>query len=198
MKSVYLLMCSLLFVGIIFQSCNENEVSGFQETVLLKKEEFFKKNMAVFDARIRSIDDSKYVRELYLPNFSNDTWGEDEIGFDGEVFIDNGEINDQAPNDGIFTSVNTFNHDSRIPYFEDKKLRSVLSKVIVSPDFIQDEALNELELNYDLRKGQIQSRVLRVTCDIVFRDCPNEYWYNTTIFGEPCVYLEECSVTFGF
>ena len=177
-------------------SCKEDAVLEAPQPV--GYEQFFKQNMAIFDARVRSINENNYVRELYLPNFAAQAWEKNGVGYEDVLVRDNGEGNDLVAKDGIYTSVETFAHDARFPYNAAKPIISVMERPIVSEEFVQHEALNQLEKSYDLRKNQIQDRIFEITCKVEIVPCPNTSWYNTSIFGEPCVKISDCSVTIGF
>ena len=190
-----------IFVGLLVfstQSCSDDSLSAIQPE--LSDTEYFQKNISLFDARVRSLDKTMYVREVYFLNLGSDlNRMPSEINFQEVVFFDDGKGNDLVKNDGIYTSFQSFNYDARISYDEKELLKSVLEKPIVSIDFTQSTELHEKVKSYSLRQGQLQSRILEVTCPVKFgtKGCRAERWG----WCDSCcvtVDIDNCTVTVGF
>ena len=185
---------------ISLSSCNHDAVIETTESSIAL-EEFCQRNVSFFDARIRSIDEENYVRELYFANFSEEDLRVNNTYFDGVQYSDLGTENDLIANDGIFTSIDKFQHDNRIQYDEHNLIKSVLEKPVVSPNFVQKAKLRELESTYAYRNlpGQVQLRFFEITCDITWtgggcRAC--DWWGGAHC--DWCFSLDDCSVTIGF
>ena len=104
MKNLILITCLSIF-SLATSSLNAKTISlseNFDDT-------FIAENISIFDARVRSLDKSTYVKELYIINFSETSWGISDVGFKGELFKDDGKGNDLKANDNIYTSVEKFN-----------------------------------------------------------------------------------------
>jgi len=185
---------------ITLSSCNEDAIVETTETPIAL-EEFSQKNVSFFDARTRSIDEENYLQELYFANFSDEDLRINNTYFDGVQYSDLGVGNDLVANDGIFTSVDVFQHNERIQYDERNPIKSVLEKPVVSPNFTQDEKLAELESTYEYRNlpGQVQTRIFEVTCDITWTGggCRACDWWGGSHCNW-CFSLSNCSVTVGF
>lgn len=187
----------LLFATILtITSCKQDITDQVQENSL---EQFSQQNVAFYDARIRSLNETSYVRELYFANFSDEKLSVQTTYFEGNVYFDNGLNNDLVANDGIFASNEVFKHDQRIPYDRINQVRSVLEKPVVHPDFKQNVKLAVLESSYELRKSQLQTRIFEVTCKVTFtgggcRAC--DWWGGRHC--DWCFSLSECTVTVGF
>ncbi|MFN7118092.1 MAG: hypothetical protein ACK4TA_14925 [Saprospiraceae bacterium] len=153
----------------------------------------------MFDARIHSLNQEEYVRELVFVSFSDDAQMPAIIAFDGVAFSDNGEQMDRVAGDGIYTSVEKFKHDARIPFLADQMLRSVMENPIVDPTFKHSKALADYSAAYTLRANEVQSRILEVTCPIKFgtNGCRAEQWgwCSNCCFS---IDFDNCTVTVGF
>ena len=117
---------------------------------------FFEQNVALFDARIRSLSNvtvirPAYVRELYLVNFSDEDWDRTMVGYEEDVFVDDGTGYDLVANDGIFTSTDSYFHTNEIPFDSDHWVRSVLERPIVDENFTHEAQLREFAGNYPIR-----------------------------------------------
>lgn len=193
----YLQFFVAFFATLLVTSCKQDIAADqIQENTL---ENFSQQNVAFYDARIRSLDETSYVQELYFANFSDEKLRVKTTYFVGKTYLDDGIGNDLAANDGIFTSNEVFNHDQRIPFNRFKALRSVLEKPVIHPDFKHRAKLASLESTYSARKDQLQTRTFEVTCRIKFggggcRAC--NYWGGS--WCDYCFELSECSVTVGF
>ena len=153
MKKLLKFSLAIIIASITLYSCINNEaiepVSEMTETESLA---FFKENMSIFDARVRTLNETTFVKELYLANFSNKSWDRNQIGFDNLVFQDNGEGNDLVANDGIFTSIKAFNFNDKISYDKNDEILSVMNTSVVSPDFRHTDKLNELKSKHNIKK----------------------------------------------
>ena len=167
LKYLFFLLMGCIFL--ILTSCNDERIDIGTEQLSL--EEFSQKNVSFFDARIRSINETQYVRELYFVNFSDVELRIDNTYFEGRQYSDNGEGLDLVANDGIFTSIDLFQYNERVQYDSSNPNRSVLDRPIVSPNFIHYEKLAELEVNYHFRGLPKQARTrlgLEINCNIIW------------------------------
>jgi restriction endonuclease S subunit len=204
MKNTIKIAIGLLFsIGIItscnktdevLQSTNIKEVKYLSEA---ESEQFLQENIAVYDARIRSLSEDAFVREVYLKNFSDKSWDKTSIGFTGYLFEDNGKGNDLIANDGIYTSVEIFIYDDVIKYDENMDIRSVMSKPIVSPDFIQEEALQDYSTKYDVRPQSLKAGgTATLTCKV--KICSTGCIADWIWDGFGCICVSDCSATIGW
>lgn len=140
--------------------------------------DFFKENIAITNAYVRSIDEKQYVKELQLQNFSEEKFSVQKLSFQDIKFADDGKENDLIANDGIYTSIEIFNHNDVVKY-TGKKQVSVLSTPVIDSVF---------------KYGGPQASV---TCDIEFGvgGCRAESygWCSKCCFS-----LSNCSVTIGW
>lgn len=182
-------------------SCSEEVMQKEEEAPKLSSAEFLKQNMSIYDARVRSVDETSYVRELFLANFSDQKWDKTSIGFEGFLFEDNGTGNDLVANDGVYTSVEFFSHDSKVPYMKDRLVRSVLATPIVSPEFKKFESLQELSMSYDLNRidkngAKIAGPVATLECDVEL--CSDGCLADWVWDGFGCVCVSNCKATVGW
>ncbi len=160
--------------------------------------------MSIFDARVRVLDNKTYIKELYLANFSNQSWDRDQIGFENMLFQDNGEGFDLKANDGVFTSAKKFNFSSTFPNLENGKIFSVLDVAIVSPEFKYFDELETLKAEYkvnSLIKGNNSSQYAKgpkasISCDVKIcsSGCLADYIWS----GFGCVCVSNCRVEIGW
>ena len=182
-------------------SCAEKEELQLIEDNQLASSDFFKQNISIFDVRIRSTSNVEYVRELFLPNFSDKAWDKTSIGFERYLFEDNGLANDLVKNDGIYTSVKKFIHDSKILFLKDELIRSVLETPIVSPEFKQIEALQDFAFKYELNRpnksnAKVAGPVATVECDVSF--CSTGCIADWVWSGFGCVRVSNCRAKIGW
>ena len=203
MRKSFFVIFVLYFV---VTSCQKGEIEAsdvtFVEEVSIAGT-FFKQNMALVDARIRSLNSTNYVKELYFVNFSDQKWEKEILIMKGMSYHDDGLSNDLIANDGIYTSTDTFLHDTVIAFKSESKLRSMLNQPIVDPSFIHSKKLSIFAESYDLRQVEYAKNgrlaILEVTCPIRFGvgGCRAEQWGWCT----RCCFavdLNNCSVTVGF
>jgi len=143
MKKLILITCLSIF-SLATSNLSAKTISlseNFDDT-------FIAENISIFDARVRSLDKSTYVKELYIINFSETSWGISDVGFEGQLFKDDGKGNDLKANDNIYTSVEKYSFNSNVQYDEKFQVKSVMVDYIVSPEFKHSEKLAEFVKNY--------------------------------------------------
>ncbi|HAG14960.1 MAG TPA: hypothetical protein DCG69_00340 [Bacteroidales bacterium] len=73
----------------------------------------------------------------------------------------------------------------------------VMKNPIISPDFIQEKALQEYSTKYKLRKQDLKAGgVATITCDVEF--CSTGCIADWVWSGFGCVCVSNCSVTIGW
>ncbi len=161
-----------------------------------ESEAFFRYHIAIFDARVRSLNSKKFVREVYLPNFSDESWDKISVGFEGYLFYDDGRGNDLVANDQIFTSVEAFPYNERVVYDPKTPLKSVMKETIVSVEFQHHDELSELYETYGLRKagGGIHVNVDCGSIEFCSDGCLADWIWD----GFGCICLSDCSFSAGF
>lgn len=130
-------------------------------------------NIALVDARIRTINTTTFLKELLIVDFSKnkevsipETFTYEEI-----VFSDNGSGYDEVKGDGLFTAVTPMNFTEQIPYIEGQDRRSVLSSAVVNESFKHTtNLLSYIESNSIKYKtiqgvGTKTGPVLTISCD---------------------------------
>jgi hypothetical protein len=165
---------------------------------------FFKENMSIFDARVRTLNETSFVKELYLANFSDKSWDRNQIGFDNVVFQDNGEGNDLVANDGIFTSIKKFNFNEKVIYRKGIKTLSVMDVIVTSPEFKYSKKLNDLKSKYEIQtvsslENNFASKAgpkAELTCDVEI--CSSGCIADWIWDGFGCICVSDCSVTIGW
>jgi hypothetical protein len=112
------------------------------DTAELVAQSYFQKNVAITNARVRSLNATTYVRELLLVDFAKQEPLMGSFGFRTDGFFDDGQGNDAKAGDGIYTSRNTYEHSGSVPYLREQPVRSVVSGPITDYAFLHDQALN--------------------------------------------------------
>jgi hypothetical protein len=205
MKNLLKFSLAIIIASITLYSCSDNEalepVSEMTETESLA---FFKENMSIFDARVRTLNETSFVKELYLANFSDKSWDRNQIGFDNVVFQDNGEGNDLVANDGIFTSIKKFNFNEKVIYRKGIKTLSVMDVIVTSPEFKYSKKLNDLKSKYEIQtvsslENNFASKAgpkAELTCDVEI--CSSGCIADWIWDGFGCICVSDCSVTIGW
>ena len=66
---------TIMIASVTLYSCSDNEtIEPIIEMTEAESSAFFKKNMSIFDARVRTLNETSFVKELYLANFSDKSW----------------------------------------------------------------------------------------------------------------------------
>lgn len=160
--------------------------------------------MSIFDARVRILDETFFVKELYLANFSDKPWDGNQIGFENIVFQDNGERNDVVAKDGIFTSSQKFSFNEKVKYHKGIKTFSVMNAIVISPEFKFSKKLQELKSQYEVQTTPIMDGgtsaksgpKAEITCDVEIcsTGCIADWIWDEL----GCICLSNCSVTIGW
>lgn len=205
MKNIYKITLGIIFTIGTLTSCDKNINLEPEDDASLKMSEvesaeFFKQNISIFDARIRSISESEFAKELYLANFSDTPWDKTEVGFEGGLFKDDGKGNDLTANDQIYTSVKSFAYNKNISFDKNFPLKSVMSNSIISPEFKHHSKLEQLSNKYrnSIVIGNLNAKTAEVsiTCDVEI--CSTGCIADWIWSGFGCICVSNCSVTIGF
>lgn len=205
MKNLIKFSLAIVIATITLYSCSDNEaLEPVSEMTEAESLAFFKENMSIFDARVRTLNETTFVKELYLANFSDKSWDRNQIGFDNIVFQDNGEGNDLVANDGIFTSIKKFNFNEKVTYREGIKTLSVMDVVVTSPEFKYSKKLNDLKSNYEIQSiSSLDNNFAaktgpkaEITCDVEI--CSSGCIADWIWDGFGCICVSNCSVTIGW
>lgn len=194
-QEIFFRCLAFLVVSIIFTGCDLE--AGFEEEeVQSEPGEFIEHNVAFVDARIRSISEEEYVREVVLMNFSDDNNMPPSIIFEGTTFFDNGSFNDLSSSDGIYTSAAIFKHDEEMPYKENMNIKSLMNEVIIDKHF---QHKDQLEKAIDEYSKTIKSKAgpsLTITCKVEFgvSGCRADRW---GWCDNCCFSYDECEVTYS-
>lgn len=205
MKNLVKITLMAILTSVVLFSCNKN--NDIQPNLKMTEAEsvsFFKENMSIFDARVRTLNESFFVKELYIANFADRSWDKSEIGFDNTLFKDNGEGNDLIANDGIFTSVEKFNFNDKIVYDKEVELKSVMNKMITSPSFKHTKKLNDLKAEYRINtiyeaEDGLTGRdgpKAELTCDVEI--CSSGCIADWIWEGFGCICVSNCTATIGW
>ena len=102
----------------------------------------------------------------------------------GMRLTDDGSGNDRIAQDGIFTSDKcTYFHRSHFDGLDEHDALGFSTFTVTSGQ----QTTLESELGF----------TISLECEVEIVECPNMEWYNTSIFGEPCLEFSNCTVTLG-
>lgn len=194
--------CIIAVFALFLSSCTEDAITSTAElpNEFAELQEFnANTDLSVFDVRARSITETKFVKEVVLINHANAARLPGSINFKGEQMLDNGVGNDAIADDGIYTSLESYDFANfKIAYDAAEPVQSVLSSPIVHPDFEYQNKLISASQTYDIREFS-EAKIISVTCDVTFGcgGCRADRWGwcdNCCV----CVDTDSCSVTVGF
>jgi len=170
----------LMFFSLIIVSCtNEDKIVDVNQ---FDKNTYFKENVAFVDARMRSLGEEGFVKEVVLKDFSLMSKLPSSIGFQDGSFVDNGLLNDVKAGDGIYTSIEVYSFTSSTPNFKKDELKSVLEEVIIDKSFKFREQLNSSlkQIAQDVNNPNLEERgpVATIECDLEFgtKGCLAQKW----------------------
>ena len=198
MKKISVLL--LLFVSLLtVYSCSNNEAIEDDTNVdKLASNEFFKKNMSLFDVRSRALTNKTHALELYLANFADQAWDQERIAFKGKVFEDTGLGNDLVAGDGIYTAIEVFEYNEKFAYNADAPVQSLLKNPIVSEEFAHDKEFDKFNSSYNLRSGvnQKPGGGIKIKCDVEI--CSTGCLADAIWDELGCICVSNCEVEISF
>lgn len=171
----------------------------------MSKNDAFKRNVSIFDARVRAIDNEGFVKELVFADFSGGKVLGDAIIFDGLAFTDNGKFFDLKAGDGIFTAVEktVYNGVITTESLTRRQVLSVLEAPIVDPSFQQMSQLTDFTLQYTDRQvasgpnARVKGPVATLECDVEFgtKGCRAQQW---GWCDSCCITISNCKAKIGW
>lgn len=169
-------------------------------------EAYYKQNLALVDARVRSINKEFFVKELLWVDFGKSGVVADTMDFQDEGFADDGQGNDPVKGDGVYTSLKQYEHNANISYNEELTPISVMAEVVTDKEFLYENSLNDYLGTYIKPGTGTQGKFLvSVTCDVSVCLCKLQCYSCLHCFGPPlaptsaiCMKLKNCKLTIGF
>ena len=143
-------------------------VSGKSQESEKSLDLYFRQNVAIVDALIRSIDKEHYVKELLLKDFKRTTAIPELFEFDNTIFSDNGYGYDKRAGDGLYTSTDIFLHNNQVPYKQTDTEISVTNNSIVDKTFLYKNELSNYLKNYPTSGAKF---TIKYDCDIWMCSC---------------------------
>ena len=135
-KFVFSVLATLTFISFGKQVVAQSEI---KDDISM----YFKENVAIVDARVRSVDKEYYVRELILKDFKKTIALPEAFEFFDSPFIDNGKGFDKIAGDGVYTSSSIYLHNEKVPFLNSATERSVAEQALADNAFSHK---NELQL----------------------------------------------------
>ncbi len=127
-----------------------------------------KESVAISGLSVRSITSENYVREFNATDFSKSLSLSSFVFLD-EVFTDDGSFNDQVANDGIFTSINSYQHNSDVEFDKNLKSRIISNSVLTTTSFKYDDEIGVIHFRKEGDGGGLIG--VKVEADICFCGC---------------------------
>ena len=110
------LLIILATFALVFTACQKEDVVSNELSTVVTEGANLQEEMPGYNVQIRSLDQTKYVKEISLLNLSQSGENSPVINFEQSTFIDNGRHHDLVANDGIYTSTKSFAHNAQVPY----------------------------------------------------------------------------------
>lgn len=185
LSGICLIVLFAFVAGVVTSCGNESEIANPQEGKdtdenLLSDNEYLKRNVAFADARVRSISVTKYVAEIVLIDFAEESRMPSTFIFDGITFFDDGSYNDLHANDGIYASAAEFDHSDRLPYDEKQTVKSVMEQIVIDRDFQHKDRIEDIADVYprlansegiNIAEDKLGLGKITLDCDIEFYTC---------------------------
>ncbi|MBT8232139.1 MAG: hypothetical protein HKO66_14700 [Saprospiraceae bacterium] len=105
-------------------------------------------NYTLSELSVRSLNASKYVRQIKMTDYSK-SLGIQKFAFLDEAFSDEGAGNDLVANDGIFTSIESYDHNSNVKYQGHLNPIIVSNYLFYTEDFLHKEELKSMNGDKD-------------------------------------------------
>lgn len=192
MKKVFYLtgVFSIFLMGV---SCKQKEQTPSSQINQIATNSF-EESVAIFQQESQVVNSREKSMEVAATFEMVDFSGEQKLNnvykIEDIEFCDNGLFNDVTANDGIYTSVQTFTPN---------KEKSLDNKIVVNcnEEFkFQNQLKSYLQSKVSREKTTASSgkptATAEVGCKFYFAKCKNTTWYNTSWYGEPCIYFYDC------
>lgn len=155
-------------------------------------------NNCVYDIRIRSIDQTFYVKELVLFDFDNTEKLGETVAVNLTIYSDDGRGFDRVAGDHVYTSNIKFRHDDEVPYEVTGKSISKLNHPYVSKDFNKIEELMQYARAYSVRDDSNinPTDILFYSCNIGYGSC-GCLASTSGACDCCCIYLYDCTWGIG-
>lgn len=114
--------------------------------------DYVKRHVAVVDFYVRSISTSNFVREIYFKNYGS-TALPSVLGFNNDLFFDDGTNNDQVSGDGIYTSTDSYAHTATVPYTNGVDVSVQQNYAIIDNIFEHEASFNSFLSTYSVPTG---------------------------------------------
>lgn len=141
----------------------------------------------------RSLDSVTYIKEIHVVNFDTSTSVATLPTYFGDdiVFADDGLLEDSVAGDGLYTSVDTFVHDSINQFLDYNRTPKWGSSVGFGFQFQHSSDLG----NY--RSPMTGVAKAKIGCKIRLCSCPGECWcLACELFDTYCVDFYDCEASF--
>lgn len=159
-----------------------------------KSSEYINENFVFFGAKAMRVNGAVYRREITAKDFkTNDNSIVEGFALGDEMYIDNGENNDKKANDGIYTSVDTY------------QIKNEINDTITLSDILVfgTNFKFEKELERYLSENRLNEKtVVKYKCDISSCTCAecsciacNNHWEQNSNW---CFNANNCGVVIGF
>jgi hypothetical protein len=158
--------------------------------------DYWAKNVALLDFRVRNVNETGYVREIVAFDFSKSQSLPDNFGYNDDAFYDDGKNYDKKAGDGIYTSRTLRQYNSSITFTGVDKTKSFIGKPIVDYDFQYEEQLRKI-ISPSTNAGP--GIGISIKCKSKTCDCPQSCrclacdWGMTTW----CLDLYDCEIEVG-
>lgn len=204
MKFKTIIIFMIIGLSLLLLNCEKSHLEIEDNTEVENNKfdsEYFSHNIAIVKVSLRSVDEFSYVKEVEIVDFSKSAEAPLMYGLGSDVYVDNGEYDDQYAEDGIFTSMNSYQHSDELPYDEENK-----KMIIDSKPFINQSFRHHVELfDYIQNDASGMSRLKEVgihDCKISWKDCDEiEPWWKkcaACVFDTGCIWLSDCKFSLSF
>jgi hypothetical protein len=179
MKSLFKVF---VLLSILLYSCNETDlINPVEKNVGLQNEVYFRTNVTIFDARVRGVSLSSYVKELFIVDFGENPQYPQSITFQNVKFTDDGLGLDEKSGDGIYTSIERFTNKKTLDIKEGEVISVLNAPILDRETFAYFDELEYLEKTYSLRSSNLDgARAQIITCQasiaVGTNDCAAARW----------------------
>jgi hypothetical protein len=217
MKNLFFATFCCLLIG--FSSCDKNAAVAPSEN--LKNSEIIlqtkstaavdsiailnalrQENVVFFDARVRALNEQKFIKEVVVVDFSpGKNLVQEVVMYNNMAYVDNGSFFDLRAGDGVFTSVEAFIYTETITpeLVRGTAPVSVLRAPIVNVAFNKKQELASYARTYQVkgrRPGSNPTGLIEVECEVSSggTNCPAVHW---GLCSSCCIIISNCKVTVG-